>query len=213
MLLIGEVATLATDYAVAALALALAWRLRTVAATRAMAPPFAWLALAALAGGTFHGVRATLGEGGKVCCGERPAGDAGVQLFAARELRGAASRRSAGMALQLARRGQARALPRAFAARSRLSVVARGLRRQHVAAARRVCASLRRARARRLAVRGGRCSRCSAHWFRDCGSRPSASFNHNDLYHVVQMASMSCFYRRQRVRSRGTRCRSVRYAA
>jgi hypothetical protein len=195
MLLIGEVATLATDYLVALFALVLAWRLWAVPATRAMAVPFLWLALAAMAGGTFHGWRATLGQAGKIV------------------LWGLTSVAMAALSFSLlVSYGRARTPARWHAGLRRLALlklvvllalVARdpgilwlivdyGVSMLVLAAiyaftAARARASLWMYAAVALSLAGALIQRLRI--------APSPSFNHNDLYHLVQMASMACFYR------------------
>lgn len=191
---IGEIATLATDYALGVLALVLAWRLRTRADTRAMAVPFLWLAPAAFAGGTFHGLRATLGDTGKFLLW----GTTSLAMF--------------GFSYSLLVSYATACLParwhrsiRALAA-SKLVVCLAFLVRDpgflwllldyggsmlalivvHVGFAPRARATAWLGVAVVLSVLGALVQRLRL--------APSAAFNHNDLYHVVQMASMVCFY-------------------
>ena len=195
---IGEIATLATDYALGVLALVLAQRLRAVGATRAMATPFLWLAPAAFAGGTFHGVRATIGDTGKTLLW----GATSIALFAF-----SFSLLVSYAAPQLSPRGQRRV--QAFAAAKLIVCLALLLRDPgflwllvdygasmlvlvaiYVGTAPRARATAWLCTAAVLSVIGALIQRLRF--------APSASFNHNDLYHVVQMASMVCCYRTAR---------------
>jgi len=192
---IGEAWTLVTDYAVALLALGLAARLRARAATRPMAPAIAWVALAAFAGGTFHGLRAGLGLPGKIALW----GLTSVALAAA------------SFSL-LVGYGRARLQPRWH---DRLRALALGklavlvvlllldpgilwlivdylssmllLVGLYAANEPRARASVWLYAAVGLSVAGALIQRLRI--------APSTAFNHNDLYHVVQMVSLVCFYR------------------
>jgi hypothetical protein len=198
VLLIGEVATLATDYAVALLALVLAWRLRTVPTTRAMAVPFVWLAVAALAGGTFHGLRATLGDAGKTLLwGTTSIAMLGfsfsllvsyaMPLLPQRRHRGlrtlAAAKLCVCVALLVRDPGFLWLLVDYGGSMLVLVVV-------YARYAPRTRATVWLCAAVALSLLGALIQRLRL--------APATSFNHNDLYHVVQMASMLCFYRAAR---------------
>jgi hypothetical protein len=201
VLLIGEVATLATDYAVALLALVLAWRLRRDAATRGMAQPFAWLVLAALAGGTFHGLRATLGHGGKVALWGLTS--AAMLAFSFCLL--------VSFARPYVAPARQRSL-RALAAAKLLVCLALLLRDPGFlwllvdyggSMLVLVCVYAARAPARARAwLFAAVATSLAGALIQRLRLAPSASFNHNDLYHVVQMASMLCFYATARAASR-----------
>jgi hypothetical protein len=192
---IGEVATLATDYALGVLALVLAWRLRPVAATRSMAVPFAWLSLAAFAGGTFHGLRATLGDVGKLLLW----GTTSLAMFGF-SFSLLVSYARPRLSLRWHQRVQALALGKLVVCLALLLrdpgflwlLVDYGgsmliLVVVYVRSAPRTRATLWLCVAVLLSLFGALVQRLRL--------APSAAFNHNDLYHMVQMASMVCFYR------------------
>lgn len=195
---IGEVATLATDYALALFALVLAWRLREVPATRAMAVPFAWLAVAALAGGTFHGLRATLGDAGKfLLWGTTSVAMLGFSFSLLvsyamplvpqrrhRALRTLAAAKLCVCLALLVRDPGFLWLLVDYGASMLLLVIA------HLGSAPRARATAWLCVAVLFSLLGALVQRLRL--------APSATFNHNDLYHVVQMASMLCFYRAAR---------------
>jgi hypothetical protein len=203
VLLIGEVATLATDYALALLALVLAWRLREVAATRAMAVPFAWLALAALAGGTFHGLRATLGDTGKTLLWATTSlamlGFSFTLLVTyaiarlpqrwRRGLWGLATAKLLVCLAMLLRDPGFLWLLVDYGGSMLILVVAYLWSAPRARTTAWLCAAVA------LSLLGALIQRLRL--------APSASFNHNDLYHVVQMVSMMCFYRAAREREAG----------
>jgi hypothetical protein len=195
MWLMAEVATLATDYLAAVLGCALAWPLWARRETRGMAVPFLWLALAALAGGTFHGWRGVLGDRGKIA------------LWAIVSV----AMVGVGFSL-LVSYGQAR-LPRRWHSRLRaiawlkltaivvLAALDPGIRWLIVdyGVSMALLAAIYLGTAPRAPASAWLCAAVA---FSLAGAAiqrlhiaPAASFNHNDLYHIVQMASMLCFYR------------------
>jgi len=195
---IGELATLATDYALGVLALVLAWRLRSRPETRARAVPFMWLAPAAFAGGTFHGLRATIGDEVKTL------------LWIATSLAMLGFSYSLLMSyatacLPVRWHRRVRALARIkFAVCLALLVRDPGflwllvdysvsmlvLVAIYVRSAPRARATAWLCVAVLLSLLGALVQRLRL--------APSAAFNHNDLFHVVQMASMVCVYRSAR---------------
>ena len=201
---VGEPMTVATDYALAALALGLGWRLwrdaerRGQLAPRLLALTFLWTALGALLGGTAHGFADQL------------AGDRLAWLWRATTMAiGVAGLLFLAAAAVAALCGKARRVLLAFAA-VKLGVYVGWMMRHDefrwvildYGSAMLIVVCLLAGRARG----GGRQARAAGWILGGIGVSglgaavqagrlaPHPGFNHNDLYHVIQMAALALFY-------------------
>jgi hypothetical protein len=196
VLAIGELASVATDYMLAAVALVLGLRLRARAQPAPpMAAAFFFLALAASSAGTFHGLRAHLGQTGKVCLwGTTSIAMLGLSFCLLvtygrvrtpprwhRALTLVAALKLGAIAVLLARDPGFLWIVVDYAA----SMLGLSIIYAVEAASAPDALWLYAAVAISIVAAVVQRQRIS----------PSEAFNHNDLYHVVQLLSVGCFYR------------------
>jgi len=195
----GEINTLLSDYALAAVTALLAWRMRGVregqAARALWAIAFAALATGALTGGTYHGFRDTLPR--PVVSIVWKATVLAIGIGAAAMIAGSAAATAAGRVRRILRWLAAASLV-AYAAwmlfhDAYIYVVSYTAVAMALVAVLHAWSAARGDHASRWMLAGVAVSALAA-GAQASGFDPHRYFNHNDLYHAIQIAGMLLFY-------------------